>query len=54
MEKTAGYSIVSRRRLLALGAAGAAMLATPGWMAAWADTIADAEKTPSGPVVKQA
>jgi ribose transport system substrate-binding protein len=54
MDKTAGTSIVSRRRLLALGAAGAAMLATPGWMAAWADTIADAEKTPSGPVVKQA
>src|SRR5438105_1556086 len=44
--------IPSRRRLLAWGVAGAALVAASGWVGAWADTIADAEKTGVGPMVK--
>jgi ribose transport system substrate-binding protein len=43
--------ILSRRRLLKFGVAGAAMAATARWTGALADTIADAEKTGVGPMI---
>jgi len=52
MTQRPGDLIVSRRRLLAYGAAGT--LAFSGWRAALADMIDDAEKTASGPKVKVA
>ena len=46
--------VFNRRRLLQLGVAGVAITAAPGWLGALADTIADADISKTGPVVKMA
>jgi ribose transport system substrate-binding protein len=46
--------LVSRRRILQLGVAGAAITIAPRWLGARADTIADADIAKSGGAVKMA